>query len=71
MEVSKAKPQLQAQTSQPVQAPKRAEQVQQAQKHQEQLHTQQAQTSRAVENKPRPTVNGQGQTIGTRLSVTA
>ena len=70
MEVSKTKPQP-AQQVQPAQAPKRTEQVQQAEKQQKQLDAQQAQASKAVESKPRPNVNGQGQTIGTRLSVTA
>jgi hypothetical protein len=67
MEVSKAKPQA----TQQVQATQRAEQVQQTQKRQEQVQAQQATAQKATENKPRPNVNGQGQTIGTRLSVTA
>jgi hypothetical protein len=54
-----------------VQATQRGEQVQQTQKRQEQVQAQQATAQKATENKPRPNVNGQGQTIGTRLSVTA
>jgi hypothetical protein len=57
MDVSKAKPQQ----VQQVQSTKRTGQVE----------AQQAQAQKATENKPRPNVNGQGQTIGTRLSVTA
>lgn len=67
MDVTKAK----AQPVQQVQAPKRSEQVQQAEKHNAQVQTQRVEAQRAAENKPRPNVNGQGQTIGTRLSVTA
>lgn len=64
MEVSTAK-------LQQVQDTKRTEQVQQTQKRQAQVQAQQAQVQKAAEDKPRPNVNGQGQTIGTRLSVTA
>jgi len=67
MEVNKAKPQQ----AQQVQSTKRAEQMQQVQRREEQMQSQQAQAQKAAENKPRPNVNGQGQTIGTRLSVTA
>jgi hypothetical protein len=67
MDVSKATPQQ----VQQVQSTKRAEQVQQAQRREEQLQAQQAQAQKVAEDKPRPNVNGQGQTIGTRLSVTA
>ncbi|HOF53062.1 MAG TPA: hypothetical protein PLL83_04585 [Rhodoferax sp.] len=67
MDVSKAKPQQ----VQQVQATKRAEQVQQTQRREAQVQAEQAQTQKAAENKPRPNVNGQGQTIGTRLNVTA
>jgi len=67
MDVSKAKPQ----PVQQVQSTKRTEQVLQTQRHEEQVHAQQAQAQKAAENKPRPHVNSQGQTIGTRLSVTA
>ncbi|MEY4735907.1 MAG: hypothetical protein RL302_226 [Pseudomonadota bacterium] len=58
MDVTKAK----AQPVQQVQAAKRPEQTQQIQH---------AQAQKPAESKPRPNVNGQGQTIGTRLSVTA
>ena len=64
MDVTKAK----AQPVQQVQAPKRSEQVQQ---RDAQVQAKRVETQRAAENKPRPTVNGQGHTIGTRLSVTA
>jgi hypothetical protein len=67
MDVSKTKPQQ----VQQVQATKRAEQVQQTQRREAQVQSEQAQAQKAAENKPRPNVNGQGQTIGTRLSVTA
>ena len=67
MEVNKATPQ----PTQQVQSTKRAEQVQQVQRREEQVQSQQAQAQKAAENQPRPNVNGQGQTIGTRLSVTA
>lgn len=67
MDVTKAK----AQPVQQLQAPKRSEQVQQTQRRDEQVQAKRVETQRAAENKPRPNVNGQGQTIGTRLSVTA
>jgi hypothetical protein len=69
MDVSKAKPQQ----VQQLQAAKRTEQVQVAQRREAQARAQseQAQAQKTAENKPRPNVNGQGQTIGTRLSVTA
>lgn len=67
MEVTKAK----AQPTQQVQASKKADEVQQANRREAQVQAQRAQEQKATENKPRPNVNGQGQTIGTRLSVTA
>jgi hypothetical protein len=67
MDVTKAK----AQPAQQVQAPKRSEQVQQTQQRDAQVQAKRVETQRAVETKPRPNLNGQGQTIGTRLSVTA
>jgi hypothetical protein len=65
MEVSKAKPQQ----VQQIQATKRAEEVKQTQQRQTQAKA--AESKPVQEAKPRPNVNGQGQTIGTRLSVTA
>jgi hypothetical protein len=67
MDVSKAKPQQ----VQQLQAAKRTEQVQVAQRREARAQSEQTQAPKTVENKPRPNVNGQGQTIGTRLSVTA
>jgi regulator of protease activity HflC (stomatin/prohibitin superfamily) len=67
MDVTKTK----AQPAQQVQAPKKSEEVQQAKRQEAQVQAQRAQEQKAAENKPRPNVNGQGQTIGTRLSVTA
>lgn len=67
MEVNKAK----TQQIQQVQSTQRTEQMQQVQRREEQVQSQQAQTQKVAESQPRPNVNGQGQMIGTRLSVTA
>ena len=67
MEVTKTK----AQPAQQVQAAKKSDEVQQAQRRETLVQAQRVQEQKAAENEPRPNVNGQGQTIGTRLSVTA
>ncbi len=69
MEVKQAR----SQPVQPVQQTRRPEQVEKSDTRgdsarAERLQAQKQQELRAQENKPRPNVNGQGQTIGTRLS---
>jgi hypothetical protein len=66
MVVSKSQSQ---QPVQQVQSTKRADEARLAQQRAEQRKV--AESKSAQEPKPGPTVNGQGQTIGTRLSVTA
>jgi len=67
MDVSTVKKQTPVQ---PTQAPKRTEAAQQQQKNAE-SRPKTAESKPPQEAKPRPTVNGQGQHIGGRLSVTA
>jgi hypothetical protein len=66
MEVSKSQSQ---QPVQQVQSTKRADEARLAQQRAEQKKV--AESKPPQESRPGPTVNGQGQTIGTRLSVTA
>jgi len=70
MEVKQASTQA-TQKAQQVQQTRRVEQTQRNEARQEQVQASKQQTERVAENKPRPNVNGQGQTVGTRLSVTA
>jgi hypothetical protein len=65
-------------SSQPAQAVKQTQRTEETRRTQErrteerQTQAQAAQAKKAsTYEKPKPTVNGQGQTIGTRLSVTA
>ncbi|MBC7917608.1 MAG: hypothetical protein H7Y28_07355 [Rhodoferax sp.] len=70
MDASKVKSQPQVQAVSPAVAARRAEQVRQA--AQERAQPKEApQAEKVQEEKPRPTVNNQGQRIGGRLNVTA
>ena len=59
-------------TSQPVQAVKTTQRAQEVRQNQErQAKAPQPETRKSPYDAPRPTVNSQGQTIGTRLNVRA
>jgi hypothetical protein len=66
MDASKVSSSQRAQT---VEQTKRTDEARQA--RQQQAKAEQAESKKSPYENPKPTTNGQGQTIGTRLSVTA